>query len=63
VPLPQNPRVAGGVRLLYLGEGRRDLVGPRTSARYVVSERRRLFTADATDVAGLLHRPYVILAP
>lgn len=60
VPLAPNPRVPNGVRLLYLGEGRADLLGRATRLTYHVSDQRRDFTAHPDDVAGLLRPRRVI---
>jgi hypothetical protein len=60
--LPDNPSV-DGVRLLYLGAGRRDFDGKTTGFRYVVSDRRRSFVAHPDDVRALLRNRFVILAP
>ncbi len=61
--LPPNPKVTGGVRLLYLGSGARDLRGPETDLVYHVSEHRRAFTVRAGDAPALSKRRDVILAP
>jgi hypothetical protein len=61
--LPQNPQVTGGVRLLYLGAGRRDFPGPESGLTYVVSETRRNFVVHPDDAPGLLKRRFVILEP
>jgi hypothetical protein len=62
-PLPANPRVANGVRLLYLGAGHRELRGPESGLVYTVTDRRRDFVADPEDVKGLLRNKFVILRP
>jgi hypothetical protein len=61
--LPRNPQVSSGVRLLYLGSGRKDFTGPESSLAYVVSEHRRDFVVHPGDVPGLLKKRFVILAP
>ena len=61
--LPRNPTVSGGVRLLYLGAGRRDLSGSKSGATYVVSSTRRGFVAHPADAPALLKNPFVILEP
>jgi hypothetical protein len=60
-PLPANPRPAGGVAMIFLGTGRRDLIGAESGLTYVVSEHRRHFRADPRDVADLTRRPDVML--
>ncbi len=61
--LPANPKVEGGVRLLYLGSGRRDFDGASTGLHYVVSDRRRSFAAHPDDVPALMRNRFVIPAP
>lgn len=62
-PLPANPRVANGVRLLYLGSGLRELRGAESGFVYRVADQRRDFVADAADVKGLLRNRFVIRRP
>ena len=61
--LPRNPQVSGGVRLLYLGAGRRDFSGPESGLTYIVSERRRNFVVHPDDATALLKKRFVILEP
>ena len=61
-PLPENPDVGSGVKLLYLGAGRRDFEGP-SGLTYVVSDQRRRFVVDAQDVPRLLKERFVIEQP
>ena len=61
-PPPANPKVLGGVRLLYLGSGRQTLEGQATGLAYHVAEGRRWFKVHPDDAAAMLRRPYVILA-
>jgi hypothetical protein len=61
--LPENPSVNGGVQLLYLGAGRRELEGAQTGLRYVVSDHRRAFVAHPDDARALLRDRFVIEAP
>lgn len=62
-PLPPNPKVSGGTRLLYLGIGQRTLKARASGNSYHVSDQRRMFTAAADDVQGLLRNRDVILTP
>jgi len=62
-PLPVNPRVANGMRLLYLGSGLRELRGAESGLVYRVADQRRDFIADPADVKGLLRNRFVILRP
>ena len=61
--LPENPSIHGGVPLLYLGAGRRNLDGSTTGFQYVVSDHRRSFIAHPDDVRALLRNRFVIHAP
>jgi hypothetical protein len=61
--LPSNPRIAKGVRLLYLGSGLRELRGTESGLVYHVADHRRDFVADRSDVNGLLRNQFVILRP
>jgi len=61
--LPRNPKLSGGVRLLYLGSGRKDFPGPQSGLTYVVSETRRKFVAHRDDAGALLKNRFVILEP
>ena len=58
-PLPRNPILRGGMRLLYLGWGRRTLTGKATGLIYYVSQKRRKFTVAAADVPGMLSREVI----
>jgi hypothetical protein len=62
-PIPANPRVANGVRLLYLGSGLRELRGAESGLVYRVADRRRDFVADPADVKALLRHRFVIRRP
>ncbi len=62
-PLLANPRVANGVRLLYLGSGIRELRGAESGLVYRVADQRRDFIAEPADVKGLLRNRFVILRP
>jgi hypothetical protein len=46
--------VAGGVAMVYLGSGLREVQGSSSGLRYVVAGQRRHFRADPGDVDGLL---------
>lgn len=61
--LPSNPRIANGVRLLYLGSGLRELRGTESGLVYRVADQRRDFVADRADVKGLVRNRFVILRP
>ena len=52
--LPANPTVSGGVAMVYLGSGLREVQGTSSGLRYVVAGQRRHFRAEPGDVDGLL---------
>ena len=60
--LPPNPKLAEGVRLLFLGTGRQDLIGPESGLKYFVSETRRHFTVHPDDAVKLI-KGFVIREP
>jgi hypothetical protein len=53
-PLPANPTVTGGVAMVYLGSGLREVQGSSSGLRYFVAGHRRHFRAEPGDVDGLL---------
>lgn len=53
-PLPANPTVGGGVALVYLGSGLRDVEGSSSGLHYFVAGHRRHFRAEPGDVDALL---------
>jgi hypothetical protein len=55
-PLPANPSPTGGVAMVYLGSGRRELQGSGSGLRYFVADDRRHFRAEPSDVDDLLKR-------
>lgn len=55
-PLPANPTPTGGVAMIYLGSGRRELQGSTSGLRYFVADHRRHFRAEPSDVDALLRR-------
>jgi hypothetical protein len=61
--MPPNPRVKGGTRLLYLGSGPLTIRGTESGLQFHVAEYRRDFLVPAEDVAAILKRKHVILAP
>jgi hypothetical protein len=62
-PLPPNPKISGGTRLLYLGIGRRTLKTRASGNSYYVSDQRRKFSVATDDVQELLRNRDVIIAP
>ena len=55
-PLPANPNPVGGIPVIYLGSGREELQGSKSGLRYFVSDHRRHFRADPSDVDDLIRR-------
>jgi len=51
--LPDNPRVQG-VRIIYVGSGRRDVKGASSGLTYYVADYRRHFRAHPDDAKALL---------
>jgi hypothetical protein len=61
--LPENPKVAGGIKLVYLGSGRAELIGRASGGHYHVSDHRRHFVAAPEDVDQLVRRKDVMMKP
>lgn len=62
-PLPKNPAVVDGVRVVYLGTERISVVGSASGLTYVADPRRREFTVHADDVRALVRQRDFIRAP
>jgi hypothetical protein len=62
-PLPPNPVVRPGRRLLYLGEGAERIDHMPSGHTYHVGDHRRHLVAHVDDVPRLLTRRDFILAP
>jgi hypothetical protein len=60
-PLPANPSPAGGIAMVYIGSGNREVAGPRSGLTYFVGGQRRHFRAHPDDVDGLVRRREFIL--
>jgi hypothetical protein len=58
--LPDNPRV-DGVRIIYVGSGRRDVKGSASGLTYYLADHRRHFRAHPDDVKALLRSRDFIL--
>jgi hypothetical protein len=58
--LPDNPRL-DGMRLIYLGSGRRDVKGAVSGLTYHVADHRRHFQAHPDDAKALLRSRDFIL--
>jgi hypothetical protein len=61
--LPPNPTPKGGVPMIFLGSGRRDLRAAASGLTYVVANHRRHFRAHPDDVDALLRDRDFILRP
>ena len=53
-PLPANPAMTGGVALVYLGSGLREVRGSSSGLRYFVAGHRRHLRVEPGDVDALL---------
>lgn len=62
-PLPDNPKPAGGVRMIYVGSGRVEVHGARSGLTYILADYRRHFRAHPDDVSQLLRSNDFILQP
>jgi hypothetical protein len=58
--LPDNP-LGAGVRVIYVGAGRRDVKGPVSGLTYYLADHRRHFRAHPDDVKALLRSRDFIL--
>lgn len=58
--LPDNPRV-DGVKIIYVGSGRRDVKGAASGLTYHLADYRRHFRAHPDDVTALLRSRDFIL--
>jgi hypothetical protein len=61
--LPENPSVANGTAIIYLGAGDVRMEGKKSGLTYYVSDHRRRFKAESGDVSGILDLPHFILEP
>lgn len=61
--LPPNPTPRGGVPMIFLGSGRRDVRASGSGLTYVVGSQRRHFRAHPDDVDVLLRNRDFILRP
>lgn len=61
--LPPNPTPKGGVPMIFLGSGRRDVRAHGSGLTYVVGSQRRHFRAHPDDVDVLLRNRDFILRP
>ncbi len=62
-PSPPNPKVKGGVAVIFIGSGNINLIGPGTGSIYYASDHHRHFRVFAEDADSIVRNPYVILKP
>ena len=62
-PLPANPKISGGVALIYVGSGTTSFKGHATGSLYHVSDHSRHFRAHAEDADSLLSNRTIIRKP
>ena len=58
-----NPKVKGGVALIYVGAGKKNFKGHVTGSVYYVSDHSRHFTAYTEDADSLLRNASIIGKP
>ncbi|MCP4582071.1 MAG: hypothetical protein GY839_10660 [candidate division Zixibacteria bacterium] len=61
--LPPNPKIKSGVKLIYLGNGKKLIRGKSSGLKYYVSNQRRYFKARSDDVDQILRNRSFILEP
>ena len=61
--LPSNPKVQGGVAVIYLGSGNIKLTGAGTKLAYHASDHHRHFRVFAEDAESILTNPMIIHKP
>ncbi len=61
--LPANPKVQGGVAVIYLGAGDISVKGNETGSDYYASDHSRHFKVYAEDADSVLRHSSIILKP
>jgi hypothetical protein len=61
--LPPNPKVHGGVAVIYLGSGNITIKGENTGVTYYASDHRRQFKVHTEDAKSILRQRDFILSP
>lgn len=61
--LPPNPVVSSGVTILYLGSGKRKIMGTGSGSIYFVSDHHRQLKVFRDDAEDILSMPYFIRKP
>jgi hypothetical protein len=62
-PLPPNPKVQGGIAVIYLGSGNISIKGSATESVYHASDHSRHFRVYAEDIDSVLRNPDIIRKP
>jgi hypothetical protein len=61
--LPANPKVNGGVAVIYLGSGDITIKGEHTGKNYYASDHRRQFKVHSEDSDSILRHRHFIRKP
>ncbi len=61
--IPSNPKIKGGVALIYVGAGKKKFKGMATGFVYHVSDHSRHFNVHTEDADALLNDPAIIRKP
>lgn len=62
-PLPPNPKVNGGIAVIYIGSGNASYKGSGTGSVYYASDHDRHFKIFSEDAESILKKPDIILKP
>lgn len=62
-PIPPNPKISGGVSLIYVGSGKKSFKGKATGSVYYVSDHARHFRVYFEDADSLLRNATIIRRP
>lgn len=61
--IPPNPKVHGGIALIYVGSGRKSFKGHATGSVYYVSDHLRHFRVYTEDADSILRKASIIRKP
>lgn len=62
-PLPPNPKVQGGISVIFLGSGDIKLTGAITKSVYYASDHHRHFKIFKEDAESIMKDPMIIHKP
>jgi hypothetical protein len=62
-PLLPNPKIPGGIAVIYLGSGNISVKGTGSASVYHASDHNRHFRIYTEDADSILKRPDIILKP